>query len=63
LGNGVTLPIGGKNVATALIQAGQIVKPGDGTSVAKPLDNIGIRTIPHCASFAGRHICTVNIPG
>ena len=50
-------------MATALIQAGQIVKPGDGTFVAKPLDNIGIRTIPHCASFAGRHICTVNIPG
>ena len=61
-GNGVTLPIGGKSVATALIQAGQIVNPSDGTTFAKPLDTIGLKTIPHCASHAGLHICTVNIP-
>ncbi len=94
-GNGITLPIGGKNVAIPLIQAGQIVNPGDGTinvaetfnvtvvrgdrrtgtaaavsnatggstTFIKPVDNIGVKTIPNYADYAGRHIYTVNIPG
>jgi hypothetical protein len=39
------------------------VNPGGATTFAKPLDNIGMKTIPHCASYAGLHICTVNNPG
>ena len=94
-GNGITLPIGGKNVAIPLIQAGQIINPGDGTinvaetfnltvvrgdrrigtaaavtnatggsaTFIKPVDNIGVKTIPNYANYAGRHIYTVNIPG
>jgi len=94
-GNGITLPIGGKNVAIPLIQAGQIVNPGDGTinvaesytvtvvrgdrrtgttgvvsnatggatTFAKPVDNIGNKTLPNYAGYAARHIYTVNIPG
>jgi hypothetical protein len=30
-GNGITLPIGNKNVAIPLVQAGQVLNPGDGT--------------------------------
>ncbi len=29
----------------------------------KPVDNIGVKTIPDYASYAARHIYTVNIPG
>ncbi len=94
-GNGITLPVGGKNVAIPLIQAGGVsnVKDGNlnlgesftltlvrgdrrtGTAVAvtnasggsttfdKPVDNIGVKTIPNYAAYAGKHIYTVNIPG
>jgi hypothetical protein len=94
-GAGITLPIGGKNVAIPLVQAGQIANPGDGTinlgesysvtlvrgdrrtgtatavtnasngsaTFIKPIDNIGTKTIPNYADYAGRHIYTVNIPG
>ncbi len=94
-GNGITLPIGGKNVAIPLVQAGQIVNPGDGTinlaesysvtvvrgdrrtgttavvtnatggsaTFAKPIDNIGVKTLPNYADYASRHIYTVAIPG
>ena len=94
-GNGITLPIGTKDVAIPLIQAGQIINPGDGTinvaetytvtvvrgdrrtgtaaavtnaaggsaSFRKPVDNIGTKTIPNYADYAGRHIYTVTIPG
>ena len=94
-GNGITLPIGGKNVAIPLIQAGQIINPGDGTinvaetfsltvmrgdrrtgtsaavtnatggsaTFSKPVDNIGVKTLPNYANYAARHIYTVNIPG
>ena len=94
-GNGITLPIGNKNVAIPLVQAGQVVNPGDPTlnvqetftlavmrgdrrggqsqaitnasgnsaTFIKPVDNIGTKTIPNYADYAGRHIYTVNIPG
>jgi hypothetical protein len=29
----------------------------------KPVDNIGVKTIPNYADYAGRHVYTVNIPG
>ena len=94
-GNGITLPIGNKNVAIPLVQAGQIINPGDGTinlaetysvtvvrgdrrtgqasaitnatggsaTFMKPVDNIGVKTLPDYAGYAGRHIYSVNIPG
>ena len=94
-GNGITLAIGGKDVAIPLTQGGQITAPnaaasnvaesytvtvvrgdrrsgqraavtnasGGGTSFAKPVDNIGTKTIPDYAAYAAQHIYTVNIPG
>ncbi len=94
-GNGITLPIGGKNVAIPLVQAGQVMAPGSaslnlaesysvtvvrgdrrtGTAAAitnatggsatfrKPVDNIGVKTIPNYDAYANQHIYTVNIPG
>lgn len=94
-GNGITLPIGEKNVAIPLIQAGQVTAPGaatlnvpesftvsvmrgdrrgtqpqavtnaaDGASrFLKPVDNIGVKTLPDYAGYAARHVYTVNIPG
>ncbi|MEW6704511.1 MAG: DUF4331 domain-containing protein [Pseudomonadota bacterium] len=91
----IALPIGGKNVAIPLIQAGQVSGPnaaalnlnesysvdvvrgnrrggqrapvtsasGGGTTFAKPVDNIGTKTIPDYAAYAAQHIHTVNIPG
>ena len=94
-GNGVTLPIGGKNVAIPLIQAGQVANVKDGnlnlgesytltvvrgdrrsgsaalatnavsgaSSFDKPVDNIGVKTIPDYATYASKHIYSVNLPG
>jgi hypothetical protein len=94
-GSGVTLPIGGKNVAIPLVQAGAVTGPsspslnlaetftldikrgdrrkgstaavtnasGGGTTFPKPVDNIGVKTIPDYAGYAAQHIYTVNIPG
>ena len=93
-GNGIALPIGGKNVAIPLIQAGQVANPLDaslnrletftlkvahdgrragrrdqvksasgGDDFAKPVDNIGTKTIPDYAAYAAKHIYTVNLPG
>jgi hypothetical protein len=94
-GAGVTLPIGGKNVAIPLVQAGQVANVRDaslnlaekfsltvvrgdrrtGSAAAatnanggsamfdKPVDNIGVKTIPDYAGYAAKHIHTVNIPG
>jgi hypothetical protein len=36
---------------------------GGGTSFVKPVDNIGVKTIPNYAAYAGQHIYSVNIPG
>ncbi len=94
-GAGITLPIGGKNVAIPLVQAGQVSNLKDGnlnlgesytltvvrgdrrtgtaalatnatggaTVFDKPVDNIGVKTIPDYASYAAKHIYNVNLPG
>jgi hypothetical protein len=94
-GNGIALPVGEKNVAIPLVQAGQVVNRGDGTlnlaesfsltlvrgdrrsgqaqaithanggsaTFVKPVDNIGVKTIPNYAAYAAQHIYSVNIPG
>jgi Domain of unknown function (DUF4331) len=94
-GNGVTLPIGGKNVAIPLVQAGQVANlrdpslnlaerfsltvvrgdrrtgaaamatnaSGGGTQFDKPVDNIGMKTIPDYTGYAARHIHVASIPG
>ena len=95
--NSVTLPIGNKNIAIPLIQAGQVTdvrspslnvtesftvdlvrgdrrhdwdKRTSLTNVAsgsasfdKPVDNIGTKTIPDYAGYAGKHVYNVNVPG
>ncbi|WOB08943.1 DUF4331 domain-containing protein [Piscinibacter gummiphilus] len=33
------------------------------TTFDKPVDNIGVKTIPDYAAYAGRHVYTINIPG
>ncbi len=95
-GTGIKLPIGDKNVAIPLRNAGSIANPNDpninetesfrvslitGTgasatssrlrlasdpsvvSFAKPIDNIGTKSIPDYAAYANKHIYTVTIPG
>lgn len=94
-GAGVSLDIGGKQVAIPLIQAGSVSQPrdpnlqlgetfsvtvvkggrrqaggqmlaavnGGGTELPKPVDNIGSKTIPDYAAYAGRHVHEVKIPG
>jgi hypothetical protein len=36
---------------------------GGSATFAKPVDNIGVKTIPNYAAYAAQHIYTVNIPG
>ncbi len=36
---------------------------GGGTSFVKPVDNIGVKTIPNYAAYAGQHVYSVNLPG
>lgn len=92
---GITLPIGDRNVAIPLIQAGPVTEPmspalnvaesytvdvvrggrrhprrfpltdaADGVAVfAKPVDNIGTKTLPDYAAYAAKHVHTVNVPG
>ncbi|MEO6663630.1 MAG: DUF4331 domain-containing protein [Rubrivivax sp.] len=36
---------------------------GGSATFIKPVDNIGTKTIPNYAAYAGQHIYTVNIPG
>jgi hypothetical protein len=94
-GSGVTLPIGGKNVAISLVQAGQVANVrdaslnlaetytltvvrgdrrtgaaasatnvvGGSSTFDKPVDNIGVKTIPDYTAYAAKHIHSVNIPG
>ncbi|KNZ34349.1 MAG: hypothetical protein AD742_02985 [Methylibium sp. NZG] len=95
--NSVTLPIGNKNIAIPLIQAGQVTDVrsaslnvtesftvdlvrgdrrhdwerrssltnavGGSASFDKPVDNIGTKTIPDYAGYAGKHVYNVNVPG
>ncbi len=95
-GTGIKLPIGDKNVAIPLRNAGSIANPNDaninetesfrvslitGTghsatsarlalasdptvvNFAKPIDNIGSKSIPDYPAYANKHIYTVTIPG
>lgn len=34
-----------------------------GTSFDKPVDNIGVKTLPDYAGYAARHVSTINLPG
>jgi hypothetical protein len=36
---------------------------GGGTVFDKPVDNIGVKSIPDYTAYAGKHIHTINIPG
>jgi hypothetical protein len=43
---------------------GQVTNATGGSNVfAKPVDNIGTKTIPNYAAYAAQHVYTVNIPG
>jgi len=45
-------------------QAGAITNAATGSATfAKPFDNIGVKSIPDYASYAGNFIYTINIPG
>ena len=41
----------------------QITATGGATTFAKPVDNIGVKTIPDYAAYAAKHIHSVTIPG
>ena len=43
--------------------AQMITGAGGATSFDKPVDNIGVKTIPDYAAYAAKHVHTVNIPG
>ena len=43
--------------------AAAITKTGGGATFEKPVDNIGVKTIADYATYAGKHIHTVTIPG
>ncbi|HEX2011171.1 MAG TPA: DUF4331 family protein, partial [Roseateles sp.] len=92
---GLALPVGDRQTAIPLIQAGPVNAPraatlnvsesytvdivrgdrragsrqslshaGSGaTSFDKPVDNIGVKTIPDYAAYAAQHVYPVNIPG
>ncbi|KQV91627.1 DUF4331 domain-containing protein [Rhizobacter sp. Root1221] len=94
-GHGVALPVGDRNVAIPLVQAGAVsgvkdanlniaetftvgIMRGDrrrgnvallsnaangATTFDKPVDNIGVKTIPDYPAYAARHVHAVNIPG
>ncbi len=94
-GNGITLNVGGKNVAIPLVQAGAVANlrdaslnlaetytmtvvrgdrrsgtaamatnvVGGSSTFDKPVDNIGVKTIPDYAGYAAKHIHSINIPG
>ncbi|MEO8166006.1 MAG: DUF4331 domain-containing protein, partial [Betaproteobacteria bacterium] len=36
---------------------------GGGTTFAKPVDNIGVKTLPNYAAYAAQYLYTINIPG
>jgi len=95
LGQGIALPVGDRNVAIPLVQAGTVANRGDatlnvaetfsvnvmrghrrsgqahavtnaqggGSTFVKPVDNIGVKTLPDYAAYAGQHVYTVNVPG
>ena len=40
-----------------------VTMAGGGANFTKPVDNIGVKTIPNYAAYANQHIYTVSIPG
>ncbi len=44
-------------------QAADVMAAGGMATFAKPVDNIGVKTIPDYAAYAAQHIYTVNLPG
>ncbi|MDT7835277.1 DUF4331 domain-containing protein [Aquabacterium sp. OR-4] len=40
-----------------------VTASGGGTSFAKPVDNIGSKTLPDYAAYAAQHVHSINIPG
>jgi hypothetical protein len=40
-----------------------VTKTSGGTTFDKPVDNIGVKTIPNYAAYAARHVYDVNVPG
>lgn len=48
-------------------RAGQLASiakaDGGGSEFAKPVDNIGVKTVPDYPAYAAQHIYTVNVPG
>ncbi|MEO6151579.1 MAG: DUF4331 domain-containing protein [Croceibacterium sp.] len=94
-GNGIALPIGGKDITVPLRAVDQITSANDpdqneienytitqitgdmrsgaratvtnaaggGTSFAKPIDNIGTKTLPQYQAYANSFIYTVAVPG
>jgi len=56
----VTLVRGDRRTGTA---AAITNASGGAASFTKPVDNIGMKTIPNYAAYAGQHIYNVNIPG
>jgi hypothetical protein len=91
----LALPIGDKNVAIPLIQAGTVSDPraaalnvnetytvdvvrgdrrggqraavtnaaGGSATFDKPVDNIGVKTIPDYSGYAAKHLYNINVPG
>ena len=44
-------------------QVVDVAAAGNNASFAKPVDNIGVKTIPDYAAYAGQHVYSVNLPG
>jgi hypothetical protein len=40
-----------------------VTKTSGGATFDKPVDNIGVKTIPNYAAYAARHVYDVNVPG
>ena len=57
---GVTLVRGNRRSGTASTITNTV---GGGSTFIKPVDNIGVKTIPNYAAYAAQHIYTVTIPG
>ena len=43
--------------------SGAVTMASGGATFAKPVDNIGVKTIPDYAGYAAKHVYNVNIPG
>ncbi len=61
LGESYTLNIVRGDRRTGTVAA--VTRAGGGTSFDKPVDNIGVKTLPDYAGYAAKHIHMANIPG